>query len=353
MFRKEHKHTLRHYNLTMHQGGLGDLIARLPAIKYVLDHHGYNYYQLWVHDYGVDLCKKVFGDRKNLIIRGLSEAKGKYKDNLPARSPDAHKITNLSCHMTDHAFYTIVHKGIFPEDKNYIQIEPIDVSKYNLPKNYAVITTGFTSNVREWLPEYVNGVTDWLLQNNITPVYLGRSFTKAYQETGIKGNFKADYSKGINLIDQTNLFEAHGIMAGSMCVIGLDNGLLHLAGMSKASIVYGFTTVNPEHRLPYRDGILGKNCYVVMPTTEELACIGCQSNMNFAPSEHNFTDCWYKDYKCLTLMSTDKWVEQIKKVPAVKKHLLEQQTTRKEVLRSTDVISFDEPNDDNDFEETD
>ncbi len=314
MYRNEHKQSYRDFNITLNCGGLGDGIAHMPAVKYVLDHHGkFNFFNIWVHDYLKPIYEKAFGNYNNCKITGISERK-KYKEHLPARSPYAHKISNLSCHMVDHGFYTIVHKGVENKDKNYIQLDPIDVSDFNLPEKYVVVTTGYTSPTRKWKGEYVNDVSDYLNSRGYTPVYLGRSFTKVYNETGITGNFEADYSKGINLIDKTDMFQAHGIIAKSVCVLGIDNGLLHLSGMSQAPIIYGCTTVDALHRLPYRNDILGWNCYVVTPTQEELACIHCQSNQNFAPQTHNFTECFYKDYKCLDFMTADKWIEQLEKI---------------------------------------
>lgn len=302
-----------HYNLTLHQGGLGDLIAQLPVIKYILENHSHNFYHLWIHEYAKDLCIALFSHHKNLTIRGLSEI-SKYKNELFARSPYAHRVGNLASHLTEHAFYTMLGRSVENEYKNYIQMEPIDANQFSLPEKYIVVTTGYTSDTRQWLPESVNGVTDYIIEKGYTPVYLGKSYTQAYKDTGIKGTFVADYSKGINLIDKTNLFEAHAIMADATAVLGLDNGLIHLAGMSSVPIIAGFTTVDPLHRLPYRDGVLGKDCYVVTPTKEELACIHCQSNMSFAPESHTFTKCFYKDYKCLELMGKEKWIAQLEKI---------------------------------------
>jgi ADP-heptose:LPS heptosyltransferase len=318
MYRETKSLDLKHYNILLHQGGLGDLISHLPAIKYTLDNHPHIMLHLWIHDYGVPLCKKTFQDYPNIIIRGLSELEKKYKSNLYTRSPYAHKISNVSAHSVDHGFYTITHRTVEDKYKNYIQLEPIDVSGFNLPEKYVVITTGFTSETREWLPESVNGVTDYVIKKGYVPVYIGKSFSSAMvtakSNVGTTGKFKCDYSKGIDLIDMTNILEAHAIMDQSSAVIGLDNGLCHLAAMGKAKIVIGFTTVDPLHRLPYRDNILGKDCYVVTPTKKELACIHCQSNMTFASTDHCFTKCFYKDYKCLQLMTADKWIEQLEKI---------------------------------------
>jgi ADP-heptose:LPS heptosyltransferase len=197
---------------------------------------------------------------------------------------------------------------------NYIQLDPVDVSHFNLPKYYAVVTTAYTSDTRHWKSEYVNEVSDYLNSIGVTPVFLGKAYTHAYKKTGIFGTFDADYTKGINLIDKTNLFEAHAIMANAKFVMGIDNGLLHLASMSQVPVIWGFTSVLPEHRLPYRNGIKGDNTYLVTPSEEELPCTGCQSKFNFAPSDHSFLNCWYDDLKCLDLMTSDRWIEQIKKI---------------------------------------
>jgi ADP-heptose:LPS heptosyltransferase len=318
MFRDKSKLPLTNFNLTLHAGGLGDGIAQMPALDYIFKHHDYNNYHLWSHDYLVPLYKKCFGKYNNVVIRGLSEHAKKYKTEQLARSPYAHKISNLSVNIVDHAFYTLLHKSVENTDKNYIKMEPIDISKFKLPKKYMVMTTGFTSNTREWLPESVNGVTQYIIDKGYTPVYIGKSYTKAYETEdrvdAIKGNFKCNYDNGINLIDKTDLFEAHSIMANATCVLGLDNGLMHLAAMSNVPLIIGFTTVDPSHRLPYRYDTKGWNCYSVTPTTEELSCTFCQSNMNFAPANHDFRNCFYKDYRCLELMSADKWIIQIEKM---------------------------------------
>jgi ADP-heptose:LPS heptosyltransferase len=309
VYRKGTELIYRHFNFVLHQGGLGDLIAGLPAIKFVLDFHKNIIINLYCHDYAVDLCTVVFQEYKNITIRGMSSYDKTVNESLPARSPYVHKISNLSMNMVDQAFLSMV--GTIPEDKykSYLKLDPIDVSHFNLPEKYAVVTTGFTSETREWLPQSVNEVSDYLVAQGITPVYIGKSYTKAYKDTGITGNFKADYTKGINLIDKTNLFEAHSIMNDAVVTLGLDNGLMHLHSMGTGEAIWGFTTVRPEHRLPPNT-----NHLVVAPTSEELSCIFCQSNMTFATGEVCFTKCFYKDYKCLELMTSDKWIAKLKEL---------------------------------------
>lgn len=299
------------YNIALHQGGLGDLIAHLPAIKYILDYHPQVIMELWIHDYAVPLCEKLFKNYPHCVVKGISESKN-YDNGRIARSPYAHKVSNLSCHLVDHGFYTIVHTSVEDKHKNYIQMEPIDVTLFSLPKNYIVITTGYTSETRELLPEYANGISEYINSKGYTPVFIGKSNIPTGAQHTITGTFKADYTKGLNLIDKTNLFEAHAIMAGAACVVGLDNGLCHLAGMSRVPIVMGFTTVEPRHRLPYRNDQLGWNCYIIKPNN--LDCFGCQSNWNFADTTIDFKYCLHKDYLCVKGMTTDLWIEQLEKI---------------------------------------
>lgn len=237
-----------------------------------------------------------------------------YDETLPARSPYAHKISNLSWHLTDHAFGTIVGRDVKSEHKNYLKLEPINVDKFELPEKYVVVTTAYTSDTRVWNVKSVNETIDYIISKGYVPVFLGKSFAPAYKNVGLKGKFtEVDYTKGINLIDNTSLLEAHGIMSKAKAVVGLDNGLLHLAALTETPIVYGFTTVASEHRLPYRHNELGWNCFVVEPP-KEVKCRGCQSNWNFADEKVDFRFCPYGDYVCIDSLESKLWIEQLEKV---------------------------------------
>lgn len=316
VYRKGTELDVRFFNFALHQGGVGDLIACLPAIKYVLDHHPQIHILLWVHNYAKDLCQTVFSSYTNIDINCMSDMKKYYKDDLPCRSPYIHKITNLASNMVEHGFYTLAGTSVEDKYKDYIQLEPISITHFNLPEKYVVVTTGYTSKVRAWSAKSIDETVDYILSKGLTPVFLGKSNTPASDKETIIGNFEADYTKPgtINLINKTNLFEAHAIMNNAEVTMGLDNGLLHLCGMGKGKAIWGFTTVLPSHRLPFKNGIQGQDCLIVMPTEEELRCIGCQSKFNFAPASHCFTTCFYKDYKCLDLMTSDRWIEQLKKL---------------------------------------
>lgn len=316
MYRVGTKLQYKEYNILLNSGGMGDTIAALPAIKYILDYHKHICMYLFVQDYAVAFVKKIFEGFRNIKVNGMTEYYTEAKDDMWTRSPYSHRISALSSHITDHAFLSIVHKSVENKYKNYLKLEPIEVSEFNLPEKYVVITTGFTAKVREWNAQSVNETVDYVISKGYTPVFVGKSRTKSGPTTSIVGTFKAEYNKPgtINLIDKTDLFQAHAIMASAKAVVGLDNGLLHLACMSDVPVVYALTTLNKEHRLPYRKDELGWNCYPI--ELKELECSGCQSNFNFAPTTHNFTTCYYGNLniQCVKMMTSNKFIAELEKI---------------------------------------
>lgn len=295
-------------NVFLHQGGMGDLIMQLPALKCLLTEHSYNTYFIWCHAYGVDLVKKALDHDKVYPIDSVTKH---CNLSLIGRSPySAPTATNLAMHGVDHGFYTLV--GNVPTEngpRNYLPLTPCDISALKLPKDYVTVSTGFTSDSREWKPEIVHKVTEAIKFNyGFEVVYLGKTEVRADKNHAIKGQMKADRTNGIDLVDKLSLFESHAVISGSKAILGVDNGLLHLAGMTEVPIVAGFTSVNPKHRLPYRHNELGWNCFTVVP---EVACRFCQSNMTLT-FNHEFTGCYYKDFACLNQLSSEKWMKALK-----------------------------------------
>lgn len=305
------------FNILFDQGGLGDVIAWLPPLKFIYDKHPHVILNVWIPDFFMQYAQSCLKGTEGRIRLFKWSEKDKYQLGHPTRS-FAHNIyTNLGAHMTEHAFQILVNTQ--PDDPNYYNylkpdLKHTKIDHFNLPKCYVVVTTGYTSDTRVFLPQYINQITTYLNQRGYTPVFLGKTNIQTGAKYVIKGEFSTeiDYSAGINLIDKTNLFEATKVLQNSTAVIGLDNGILHLAGCLDVPIVGGFTTVKPEHRMPYRNGILGQNYYPVVPP-ENLKCRFCQSNWQFTIN-HQFTSCFYDDLKCVQDLKAELYIEQLNKI---------------------------------------
>lgn len=315
MFRNKTFKKQEHLNVQFNNGGLGDCIANLPAVIYMRDNCPHLIQHVWVPDYFLHLSKKLV---PGVYIRSLSEAKDKYKQFIGAgvqMHNDA--VTNMGAHMVDIGFQLLCDRQVPIEHKNYptLNTQNIDIKKFKLPKEYVILTVGFTAPVREMLPSVANAIIDYCKSKNMPVVVLGSHSAKTGHTNGhiIKGTFKEEikFQDTINLVNKTSLTEATAIIAKSKCIVGLDNGLLHLAGLTEAPIIAGFTTVLPEHRLPIRHNEVGWNCYTVEPE-QSLECRGCQSRMVHV-FDHDFRECYYGDYICISQLTADKYINHIEK----------------------------------------
>lgn len=312
MFRSGHVHDNKDVNILFNNGGLGDQIARMPAVKYLNDNYPIKI-NLFVPDYFYDLAKNFMPE---LNVIKYSNIKENWKPSSYFRE-FRKGMSNLKQHLTDNAFTVICENQVNIQHKNYLRLDlkDVDISRFNLPDKYVVITTGYTAPVREFSPPIVNDIILFLKNKNITPVFLGSKESLAGENIDkIIGSFSQSikYELGLDLIDQTSILEAAKVIEGSKAIVGLDNGLIHLAGCLDTPIIAGYTTVDPMHRLPYRNNLLGDNCYMVVPD-ESLACRFCQSNWDFI-ANHDFKYCYYKDYKCVKKTPSNKYIQHLKTV---------------------------------------
>jgi hypothetical protein len=307
-------------NVLFKKGGLGDTIARLPSVNYILDTSPHiEEVRLVVQDYATDYCSEVlkkYGSRIKVFgLKDLDEVLS--EKGIPGMMTDSNHHTTLRSHLTDHAFHTIVDVQLKEEDvryKNYLIPEDLECFKVDgLPEKYVVITTGFTAAVREWIPSSINKVVEYIINTlKYEVVFLGKRQNFFWGEQGItEGTFRQeiDFSKGIDLRDSTTLLEASYILSKASAVVGVDNGLLHLAAASnpEVPIIAGFTSVDPEHRLPYRRDKKGYKCLTVVP---KIACKFCQTKLHFLYN-FDFRNCFYKDFKCRQELTVEDFCDKI------------------------------------------
>lgn len=310
-------------HLVFTNGGLGDSIARLASVRYAANNfHHLTEIRLFVQDYFVDLAAHLLNHPK-VKVYGYSRLEEITEKNpkTPGKVTDNNHHTTLRTHLTDHAFHTLI--DTVPEginDKDYPRIRPEKIMlSHKIPEagKFVVITTGFTAFVRELLPQYVNEITAHCIKRGYQVVFLGREENVYHigKALSTKTEFRIgdiDYSVGVDLRDKTTLLEAAKIMGQAACVVGLDNGLLHLAATTDVPIVAGYTSVDPIHRVPYRHGILGWNVVEVLPPTS-LGCRFCQTQMAFVyNTDHR--RCYYGDYMCVLETTSKKYIKALDQV---------------------------------------
>lgn len=304
-------------NLMLLDGGVGDHIASLVVVNYILQQYPWITPLVWMPDYLVELARNLLPI--DTYIKGFSDMKGLYDPSKPTKTTkwDGH-TSPMKIHLIDYAFLRLCDENPSIEYKNYLRLKCLSKALLVLPDKYVVLTTGFTADVREWPASEINKTANYLLSKGYMPVFLGETQTKTGGVHIIQGTFKEeiDLNLGINLIDKTSLLQAAAIMNSAKAVIGVDNGLLHLAGCTNTTIISGYTTVKPEIRLPIRNNIVGSNCHAVVPDVE-LACSFCQQTTNFLYG-HDYRNCLFKEApeknKCTTQMTADKFILKLETV---------------------------------------
>lgn len=299
------------FNVGFNNGGLGDQIARMPAALYLAREYPHHLYNWWVPDYFAPLASHITRPIPNILVGAFSTYNTVGDKSLPALHCDNKNYTTLKTHTTKHAFQMMTGLDApTPNDMNYPRFESL--SKYiGLPTPYVVLTSGHTAKAREWAPQSINEVARYLNRRGFNVVWLGKKTSELGTGALIRGTFDVavDYTVGVDLIDRTSLLDAAAIMGGAKAVVGVDNGLLHLAATTDVPIVGGFTSVDPNTRLPYRYGIMGWNYYTVVP---EPSCRFCQTKMQFV-YDHDFRNCFYQDYQCVAQLTSQKFITELEK----------------------------------------
>jgi len=293
-------------------GGIGDQVARLTAIREALRLDTKLDLRYFVPDYmfelifaATDLQEYLINDR--LEVYDIAELAEWRNDSQPG-------VTFTKCHVTpgrlsliDEALITICDttdeingEAVY---KSYVSIKS---GEYKLPvESPVVVVTGYTAKSREWPVSEVNNYIGWLKSQGHPIVLLGAATLAAKSAEGVN-------AEGcIDLRDKTSLLEAHAIMSQAAAVVGVDNGLTHLAGTIvaefKPALITGYTTIDPQYRrTPTARWDIRAQHEVVPPS--KLDCRFCQSKFNNL-FEHDFRECLYGDYQCTKSMTAWAFIE--------------------------------------------
>lgn len=329
--------------------GLGDNIARLPAYRWMYNNCPHVSLIIFVHDYFLDLARFLLPENDRRKYLPISQAP--FKMPKPYIKFDPDRINTLHLHLTKQAFLMLADylpedtaefryplaPRVHPYDLEGTGIEPLLADhdgEYEDHKKYIVFTVASTAGVREWLPFHVNELAKRARSAGYTPVLLGSTekINIGVEGDGIQGAISdgLDRSLFVDLLNRTTLIEALGIIQRSKAVVGVDNGLLHLAHCTDVPVVYGLTSLKPEHRIPYREmpykddpnprGITeitnqdleNMELYfrdaghgLTEVVTAEVPCAGCQSRSFFM--NYDRRTCLFQDKACLLTMTADRF----------------------------------------------
>lgn len=276
-------------------GAMGDYINWMASIKWVAEKYTFLRGHLICPGWFVPIAANVLkGFDKWKVYHEIPD---KFKEGYPIKQAPIHPVNATMVHLLDLGF--LYYAGINPPPLEGAFYPTLDLEETRTPaklrdKKYIVMTPGATAASRTMPAETFNRIKAYILCLGYTPVFVGvTSMNKKKRKVSIDPGY--DFSHGIDLIDQTTPLQAAKVMANAEMVVGLDNGLLHLAAMTDVPIVFGYTIAGPVHRRPLRkQGVLVE----LYSTEEELPCTFCQERVRFF-YDHDFENCIYKDFQCI------------------------------------------------------
>lgn len=302
-------------NVINSHGGLGDLIARLPAMRYLHDTYLHTTQTIYSHDYAVDLLRFLLPDTERLTHKRLSECP--YGVHRPIIKFDSERLTTLHLHLTDHAF--LIMMDMLPPSEearayqkanevvySYMQGRNLNHLTYdNKWNNFIVFTTDFTAKARVWPSYEINTLAHKVKAKGLQPVLVGKKGELSDGQV-VLPNDGIDSSLFLDLRDKTSLIEALGVIQRAKAVVGVDNGLIHLAACTDVPIVVGYTSLKAKDRLPVRP-------YGAFKVVEaQLPCGGCQSR-GFAINM-DWRQCLFEDYACTMTMTADRFYKGLEEL---------------------------------------
>jgi ADP-heptose:LPS heptosyltransferase len=243
------------------------VVSKYPDIFKNNPYVGENYHS---DNINLDYLKSKFIVHNSFYNIGKKNEKGvEYKHNV-MDIRQFHAV-NLGFMLTKHEM-----ELIYKPD----QFQPIE----NIPEKYILIHPVQNWASRTWSAENWMRLTELLNNMGYAVVSIG----KESSETGFfnvnKPTFNFEITNGLNLMNKTDISQAWHLIDKAEAFVTMDSGLLHLAATTKAYIIHLGSSINPEFRKPYRDGmgmtIADRYSYV----SGECKLL-CASNMKYGVRE--------------------------------------------------------------------
>lgn len=310
-FRRDDSLSPIRVNFLFSEGGLGDYICWTPALLYYKEHYPWVRGDVFVPEYFRELADLWLADSYWKIYDRLEITKHKrFQGNL-LYGMRGNPVNALGEHLYDLGFYYMMNSKVpFGHTRRLPEIKgnERDITKFGLPNDYVVVTTGATQKTRELPASTINRVIAGIRARNLTPVFVGK---KEMTPTH-KAEFQHDinWSAGIDLREKTSVLEVACVLANARAVLGLDNGLLHLASCSSVPVIFGFTNVDPALRVPYRAE--GRVTRYVLPS-RSLECRFCTTYMRGIVG-HRSGECRYNDLQCVKELTAEKFLTELDNV---------------------------------------
>jgi hypothetical protein len=287
---------------------MGDYVNYTTALLWVAQNLPWVHGQIYVSSFFMDFLEVIFRDYPKWSVHDGSAIRIEPHDCFigPEIQMEGQNITRqlanaTGAHLMDLGFQYYTNQQAAPPGVMLPRLPATRPQKVHWEVRphlgkYVVFTPGSVVPARATTAKHLNPLIEFCVSQGLTPVFLGKNnFAQ-----GMKVNFDEGirFDLGIDLRDKTTILQAASVMEHAVCVLGLDNGLLHLAAATDANVIFGYNITTIAQRVPRRNW--GETLNLAL-TPQELACTACQANGKLMIN-HTYHKCYYGDTKCIDLL---------------------------------------------------
>ena len=308
--------TLEPFCFMFNSIAMGDVVAAVPTVKYMVEHHYTTQESYFVVSKPHFRCLFPFVPDENW--RNYDEKEQFW--GLPSgtllgliskkKETGVTRLTPKHMHLSQFGSIMLADRVLPFSELNYVPLDPVDIEHFGIDfTNSVALVTSYRDKTRMWPAEEILKVAAWLQSKGITPIFVGKTdMGKEVREEVIpKSDLPDDISgSGIDLRNKTTIPQLASIFSRAKAVCGLDSGPIHLAGTTSIPIICGYTSVTAENRMPIRK--VGKT-YPIMPN---LLCIGCESR--WRSNTWNYENCYFKHAACCDRMTADRFINVLETI---------------------------------------
>lgn len=276
---------------------LGDLLAAAPVLKWAIDNcHTTTDYRVALNFHFKELYPFIPEEKFIEINSQYPPGFAIHKLNAAMVPGGVCRLTPARIKLTQYACIGLLGRLLSDDQMKYVPLREVNVGRFEIDFSKSiVIATTYRDKHRSFINNELLHLAEYIQSKGIIPVYVGKTSSDGAQGTSALTDFEYP-GFGADLRDKTSLPELATIMNKSKAIISMDSGTLHLAFTTDRPVVGGFTTVDPELRIPYR-GVA--RTVAIVPN---IHCNFCQSDWQL--------DFW--DYsKCPRNLETPECIEKM------------------------------------------
>jgi len=290
---------------------MGDVLAAVPIVKYAIEtYHQETDYRVVASKHFREFFHFV-PDEKFLVMEDDTwkfdkpYALKRLNDTTPNRGSLCRLIPS-KISLSHYASVNLCGQLLNNSKYSYLPLPEVSIEHFGLKLEKCIILVASYRDVNRSIPEAtLTDISQYIFDRGYTPVYVGKTDAGAWKSRSpISPCVAPDFA--LDLRNKTTILELASIIKHSAAIIGVDSGVLHLAGTTSTPIIASYTNVDWRFRVPVRDE---GRIIIVEP---DSGCRYCSSLWEMPA--YDFLNCYYGHNNCVKSLTTAKYISALETI---------------------------------------